>query len=539
MELWNDYEGKVLDGQYCLDRLIGPKGRSAFFTTKDSSERPATIRVIESLNDEDEILARWNSVRGIDEPHLVKILACNKTVLDGVHLVYAVLEATDGELAEILRERPLTADETRQVAMSVVAGLEALHARGLVHEHVDAESVLAQGETVKLRSDCVRERPEGAAGETLERRDAHDFAMLIGYALTQRRDAAGARLPRPFDELVKNGMSGVWGLREMGSLVRPVASLSGTKPAAAKPVTAPASGAAPGTFAAVLAGAGETAAGTVAKPVAMASAQTTRTGVAAQDTDGIAPVRRPTANGAAGTSRPAAMKETGTSPQAVAASLSGAPAEPGSRRGSGMAPGMDRIALEPEEHGRSQTLLWAGVAAAVVLLSLLIWHFTHTPAASTTTAAPVAMTPRSDTTAAANAAIPTVPTAAKPSAGMAGNGRSQGAGNAARAAQADPATAAAAPSGSGAARSGTGPEGSQWRVVAFTYNREAQAERKAQSLAQTHPELKPEVFTPNGRAPYVVALGGWMNVQQAASLRERARGAGLPRDMYAQNYRPH
>ena len=49
--------------------------------------------------------------------------------------------------------------------------------------------MLAQGEVIKLRSDCVREAPEGAAGETLRRRDAHDFAMLVGYALTLRRDA--------------------------------------------------------------------------------------------------------------------------------------------------------------------------------------------------------------------------------------------------------------------------------------------------------------------------------------------------------------
>ena len=483
MELWNDYEGKVLDGQFRLERLIGPKGRSAFFETRDGAGRPATARVIESLNDEDEILARWNSVRGINEPSLVKILACNKTVLDGVHLVYAILEATDGALSEVLRERALTSEETRQVAASVVAGLEALHARGLVHEHVDAESVLAQGEAVKLRSDCVREKPEGAQGETLERRDAHDLAMLVGYALTQRRDAAGARLPRPFDELVKNGMSGVWGLQEMGALVRPLAS-------------APAVGPVGRESAAAASGAGVTA----VKPASAGTAAVAATPAAAGRAAAM-PGVRPVANGA----------ET-TSASAVAASLAGAGGAAAATR---RPHAEDRIALEPEEGtGRSRRLLWAGVAAVVVLLSLLIWHVTHGAPAASTAAAPVAMTPVPESA----AAVATKPSAAA----VRGVGAASG---------------AAVATTAGAVPHGAGPVGSQWRVVAFTYNREEAAQRKVTMIAQEHPELKPEVYAPKGRAPYLVALGGWMTAEQAATLRSQARSEGLPRDVYAQNFR--
>ena len=34
-------------------------------------------------------------------------------------------------------------------------------------------------------------------------------------------------------------------------------------------------------------------------------------------------------------------------------------------------------------------------------------------------------------------------------------------------------------------------DSAQWRVVAFTYNREAQATQKAQTIAARHPGLKP------------------------------------------------
>ena len=77
----------------------------------------------------------------------------------------------------------------------------------------------------------------------------------------------------------------------------------------------------------------------------------------------------------------------------------------------------------------------------------------------------------------------------------------------------------------------------QWRVIAFTYNRESQAQQKAGSLAQSRPELRPEVFTPNGHAPYLVALGGTMSRDEAFALARKARGEGLPHDIYAQNYR--
>ncbi len=493
MELWNDYEGKLLDGQFRLERLIGPKGRSAFFTTLCSDGTLATVRVIESLNDEDEILARWNSVREMDEPTLVRILACNKTVLDGVHLVYAVLESTDAELADLLRDRPLSPDEARQMASTVITALEALHGKGLIHEHVEAESVLAKGEDVKLRGDCVREAPEGPEGDTLRRRDAHDLAMLVGYALTQRRDVGQAKLPRPFDELVRNGMSGMWGLREMGAVVRPVATSTTT------PVPAPQKAAPVAT--APLASSSKP----LEEKTVTAVADTTRAAV--KEAAGprvltaraVAPAAAAGGEGAGGNL---------TSAQAVAASLGGASQLPTRRSAA-----EDRILLEPEEDTKSRGVFWAGLAVVAILLVSLIWHFTHVSEAEPTTSAPaVAAAP---TTESAPVAAPVV--TAKPSA-----------------AKSSVVADSRVPVGRGA-----GPAGSQWRVVAYTFNREEAAQKKAQTIAQSHPELKPEVFTPSGRPPYLVALGGWMSVEQARAFKLAAARDGLPRDMYTQNFKGH
>jgi len=80
-------------------------------------------------------------------------------------------------------------------------------------------------------------------------------------------------------------------------------------------------------------------------------------------------------------------------------------------------------------------------------------------------------------------------------------------------------------------------ERSVWHVVAYTYTRQDTAEHMAAELAGKYPQLEPQVFSPNGHAPFLVTLGGGMNRQEAFARREAARAAGLPSDTYAQNFR--
>jgi hypothetical protein len=75
-----------------------------------------------------------------------------------------------------------------------------------------------------------------------------------------------------------------------------------------------------------------------------------------------------------------------------------------------------------------------------------------------------------------------------------------------------------------------------WRVVAYTYNRQDQAEHKVQMISNKYPDLQAEVFSPRGGAPYLVTVGGAMDREAAFRLREKAIREGLPRDTFAQNY---
>ena len=79
--------------------------------------------------------------------------------------------------------------ETQEVATSLLAAIEALHANGFVHEHVEPANVMAVGEVIKLRSDCIRETLEGEDGQRMKRKDVRDLRRGLLEALTQREDS--------------------------------------------------------------------------------------------------------------------------------------------------------------------------------------------------------------------------------------------------------------------------------------------------------------------------------------------------------------
>jgi eukaryotic-like serine/threonine-protein kinase len=418
MHLWNEYEGRIVADQFPLIKLLEPEGRSAFFSTKNGSDAPAVIRLIEAHFDEPEILARWNAVSKIDQSNLVKLGKFGQTTLDETALLYAVMEPSDATLADILKERPLSTKETMQVATSLIPAIEALHAQGLVHEHVEPRNIFAVGEAVKLRSDCVREVPEGADANEFKARDVHDLAIVLLQALTQQRKLhPGTTLPAPFHEIVTNGISGAWGLPQISSALAIAAPSK--QPAPSSPVPAP----------------------------AKAPAHT-------------APIPAPAASVPVQASR-----------------------------------------VAPVEDEPRRILPWTTIAAALILALFIGWHFLHkSPAAIPTLA--------------------TIPSQATPSAKAA---------PAAQQTRRSPAVVSQNASPSRDSRT-------QWRVVAYTYNHEDQARQKAAEIAGRHAFLNPEVFSPRGHAPFLVTVGGAMSHNEALAFRKRARGAGLPRDTYAQNF---
>jgi hypothetical protein len=335
------------------------------------------------------------------------------------------MEPVDTNLAEVVSQQRLTQPETRQLASSLTSALEALHSHGFVHEHVEPASVLAVGEVVKLRSDCIRESPEGEAGQKLKKRDVHDLAVVLLQALRQASTLEATTrepLPAPFDRIVALAMSGEWGLAE-------IAAALGSEKAPRR----------------------------------------------------IAPPR-------AATPPP--------EPQQVetAASRSGTAAYTAASREDDATP----------SDGRGGAGWLVGIALAVVLVLWAGWHFMHGRPRhqATNTEEASKPTPQATRTAPAGASAPATPV--KPLATL----------------KSDAMTA-----------------GEQWRVIAYTYNRQEQAQHKAEEIAGKHPELRAQVFSPSGHAPYLVAIGGPLSRDAAFALVKKVRSQGLASDTYAQNYK--
>lgn len=432
MELWTEYEGKMIDGAFALKKLVSPQGRSALFSTSNAKGDQTLIRLVACHFDEDEILARWRGVEALKHPNFLRLDRYGQLELDDTKVVYAAFERTDANLAQVLAQGCLSVPDARQLAANLASAVAMLHANGFVHEHISAESVFAVGEVVKLRTDCIRETPEGADGEQARKHDVRDLAILLLQALTQERllEAALARrrIPAPFDQIVARGIAGDWGLAEIASALQ-APERSGAR-ATAAPAPKPASNPA----------------------VQQRSSATVPPRKLTRDDDVI----------------PAALRSQ-TLPEAWG------------------------------EDSSAERRKWIGAGAAALFVLLLLWaglnfyrHRAATPEHQAAATAPAkhAAQRLSPTTAAH---------AAKPQHAVQNR--------------------------------------EVWRVVAYTYKRRDQAEKKSAEIAQRMPALQAAVFSPNGRAPYLVTVGGDLSRQEAYAMAHRARSMGLPRDTYAQNYR--
>ncbi|SEB48839.1 hypothetical protein [Terriglobus roseus] len=227
MHLWTEYEGTTLAG-YPLRRLHRSEGRNAFFLTTTPEGQAAILRLTEAHFDETELLGRWTKIAAVSHPNLQGILQTGRTTYDSVPLAFCLIEPIDESLSDVLRDRVLSSGETKDVAEAVAGALAALHAAGLVHEHIDATNVFAMGETVKLRCDCAREctgdfeadTPE--AREALRQADVHDLGLLLLRCLTvDWQGTIPAPLPSPFDKLIPRLLEGTLTAEGLVAMLNP------------------------------------------------------------------------------------------------------------------------------------------------------------------------------------------------------------------------------------------------------------------------------------------------------------------------------
>src|ERR1700684_2800131 len=106
---------------------------------------------------------------------------------------------------------------------------------GMSHGRVEAASVLATQETVKLRSDCLQTTTAGQA------EDVAAIGTTLFHAFTQRKaltatDAQINRIPAPFAEIIRNSFARRWTLAQIANALKPGQPAAQAIPPAPAPI---------------------------------------------------------------------------------------------------------------------------------------------------------------------------------------------------------------------------------------------------------------------------------------------------------------
>jgi eukaryotic-like serine/threonine-protein kinase len=242
MQFWNELEGRTIDGVYPLRRLVRSEGRHAWFETETAEPQagPATISLTEAATDADEVLERLQAAQELKHPNLVTITKVGQVRVDTTLVIYAVMEHIEQSLSDVLQAQALSPEEGREVAEALVSSLTAIHQRGMSHGRVEAASVLATEETVKLRSDCLHITAAGQAD------DVAAIGPTLFHAFTQRKalsatDAQINRIPAPFGEIIRNSFARRWTLAQISNALKPILPAASVipQPPVAPPSTPP------------------------------------------------------------------------------------------------------------------------------------------------------------------------------------------------------------------------------------------------------------------------------------------------------------
>jgi TonB family protein len=290
-----DREGRVVDSRFNLLRWLGGTAESSVYLTEADGEGAngdgagqAAIKLVPAGNPgADARLAGWTAAARLDHPHLLRVLHTGRSALeqglepelepglkggletgpqgapDDGEVVYAVTEFADEVLAEILPERALNPDETKEMLEPILDALACLHSHGFVHGRLKPSNILVVGENLNLSADCspiasgkaaalapssrIYDAPELSRGLVSPAADVWSLGMTLVAALTQRTPAwdresgfepvVRPALPWPFESIVRDCLR----LDPAGRLTLPEIKdrLEGKEPAANAPATHP------------------------------------------------------------------------------------------------------------------------------------------------------------------------------------------------------------------------------------------------------------------------------------------------------------
>ncbi len=216
-EMWRAWQGREVNTGLRLGRYLGGSDHSAVFLADPAAVAVKLVPAWPALAASQ--LSDWSIAVGLAHPHLIRLLETGRCELDGQPCLYAVMEYADQNLAQLLRHRPLSENEAREVLPPALDALAYLHGRNLVQGQIKPANVLAVGDQLKLAADTVRrvsetrssrsepslyDPPEAREGSYATAGDVWGLGVTLVEALTCHLPATlgdgrgGVVLPRDF-----------------------------------------------------------------------------------------------------------------------------------------------------------------------------------------------------------------------------------------------------------------------------------------------------------------------------------------------------
>src|SRR5437868_11999699 len=133
------WEEQVVNGTYPLRQYVGGSDHSAVFLTEILSENPrkAAIKLIAAHEANADIqLGRLKLAAKLSHPHLLQNFEVGKCQLEDHQLLFVAMEYADETLSQILPQRPLSPQETRDLLTPALDTLAFIHNNGFAHGHL-------------------------------------------------------------------------------------------------------------------------------------------------------------------------------------------------------------------------------------------------------------------------------------------------------------------------------------------------------------------------------------------------------------------
>src|ERR1700690_709970 len=143
---WKQWEGRVVNGEFPLHRYLGGSSHSAVFLTEcvRGGAPSAAIKLIsEEPGKAEQQLKNWELATGLSHPNLIALFQYGQCQLDGLQLLYVVMEGAEEDLSQILPHRAVTPLEAREMLRQIIDALGYLHGMGLVHSRIKPANIMA------------------------------------------------------------------------------------------------------------------------------------------------------------------------------------------------------------------------------------------------------------------------------------------------------------------------------------------------------------------------------------------------------------